>query len=356
MTTKSFHDLVLESNKIPWNRNWHSDVQSGNFSASEYSEIAKKLRIEALRSVKNFLERVPSAVIKDDHPTNPRFYTLKPRDYHGAKTTSIDDLIAEIEANNRAFAQKKQHDQALSEAISAADSGSVLCLLKKAKHYEEVTEDTRFLKGEERLAKKLKEYFRQGKDHPEEIRDYLRLQILFDNAEDIAAGRHELQYGTTLSITSQKDKLRRPDENGGHRSFMAHALVSDSEHSLKFEIMLSLYEAETFSVDKTFRNSERTSFEMGTKYAANQAPSLSSAFFSAAGVLEQLRKISFYNLYAETEGMNDLLDPDIDVNGICQQATHLAEFNATSCAYILGKLPTVTRLFPSLTQGERHLH
>lgn len=314
MTKKSFKELVLQSNSIPWNNNWANDRQPTYLQTTQYLDIARKLRVEALQKVKDFLQKVPNGVIKDDVTENPGYYTLEPCDYHGIKTKSIDTLIEELTTNKN---------------------------------------DNRFLKGNESVQRKLKEYQAHGIDHPEKIGDYLRMQILFDNAQDLVLARHSLQFGNDLTITSQKDKLRRPDQICGHRSFMAHAEVQDEGSSLKFEIMLALYQAETFMADKTFRNSERTSYELGTKYAAEKG-SLSTAYFAASSALAELRKISFYNLYAEIEGVNDLLDTDIDVNGICKHAEYVAEFNAVSASYILGKLPTVNKLFPDLLVEPRH--
>ena len=360
MTTKSFHDLVLESNSVPWNRNWEADSQPGGFSNHQtYANIAIKLRIPALLQIKTLLEHVPNGILKDDMGEKARYYSLTPREYHGIQTTSIDDLIKELAENDEALSKKAQHKTKLDAAFLFNDLASVVSLTQEAKNpeakqYLEATRDNRFLKSIDRIEKKLPEYQIGGVNHPERIGDYLRTQVLFDNAEDLAKARHLVQFGNILSVTSQKDKLRRPDENGGHRSFMCHAEVSDENHSLRYETMLSLFQAETFMVDKSYRHSERVSLEMGRKIAATQ-PGLSTAYFAAAQTLEQLRKLSFYDLYAGVSQMNDLLDPDIDIEGICKQATAVAEFNSTSSAYILGKLPSVTARFPQFL-GERHPH
>lgn len=359
MTRKSFHDLVLESNSVQWNRNWEADSQPGGFSNYQiYADIARKLRIPALQQIKTLLEHVPNGILKDDMGEKARYYSLTPREYHGIKTISMDDLIEELRANDEVLAKKASFKRRMDVAFQRSDSAAVVNLVQEsktpeAKKYLEATPDQRFLKSEERIKEKLPEYEVGTVVHPERIGDYLRTQVLFDNAEDLAKARHVMQFGEVLSITSQKDKLRRPDEKGGHRSFMCHAEVSDENYSLRYEAMLSLFQAETFMLDKSYRHSERVSLEMGRKVAATQ-PGLSTTYFAAAQTLEQLRKLSFYGLYAGVEKMNDLLDPDIDIDGICKDATAVAQFNAVSSAYILGKLPSVAARFPQFV-SDRHL-
>lgn len=357
MTKESFQDLVKESNSIPWNRNWSSDVQPGGHSASEFMKIARDLRVEALLSAKKLLERVPNGVIKDDHPTNPRYYSLESRDYHGQKTTTIDDLITEISKNDAALAKKAEAVLNLNAALLRTDHVTVTRIVTDPDYSKDIPADPRFLKSEKSLMRKLEGYQANKTDHPEKIGDYLRMQVLFDTAEDLAVARHELQFGDSMAVTSQKDKLRRPDEDGcsGHRSFMAHAMVGNDKHALKCEVMLSLYDAETFEVDKSYRDSERTSLKMASACTAEQG-SLSNAYFNVAGTLMQLRKIAFYDLYSKIDGMNALLDEDVDPDRIRKQAEIVAEFQSVSCAHILGKLPTVVKNYPAVALTERRLH
>jgi hypothetical protein len=356
MLDRSLNDTIAESNSIQWNRNWKSDAQPTNLSVPEYLELARKFRIQALLTAKRVLEKFPNAIIKDDKVPSAGYYSLTGNPVNGLKTQSIDSLIAELEQNDSIFNKIGFIKRQIEVAKHQNDKVSLARLTAELTPFNGYIPDNRFLKTLDSAYRKLPDYAVRGKQHPEKLGDYLRLQILFDGAGDLALARHTLQFGGIAHITSQKDKLRRPDLESGHRSFMARILLGNDEaEHFKFETMLSLIEVESYGVDKTFRESERASLEMGKNCDQSQ-PGLSNAFFSAAAVLEKLRKVSLLNLYQNKDGMNNLLDPDINPHATKALTTAQVHFESASCMSILRKLPTVVKQFPELFETERHMH
>jgi hypothetical protein len=331
----SLQQLVSESNGVPWNRNWDNDKQPGNLSIDDYLALARRFRIQALLTAKNILEKCPNGIIKDDSAT-PRFYSLDGRDYNGVKTTPIDTLIREIQANDEVYARWSNL-----RALSLSQFGHASYYNQAIQFaYPNFKPDDRFLKSKDSADRKLADNRMkgEGKDEPRDIGDYLRLQILFDNAHDVALARHTIQFGNLAEITSQKDRLRFPDKDSGHRAFLVHALAYAGHQEFKYEIMVGLLQAEVFGRDKVLRDSQRTCEEAALEYAYT-SHGLNASYSRAAKALEQLRKIALFDLYEKIQGMKDMLDPSIDEVKIVAIATHQASQELNGCEKVMQRLP-----------------
>lgn len=323
MISHTFHnqsgtleELIRASNRVDWDDKWDKDSQFGNFSADQYMVLAREHRLTALKQIKRLLETVPNAILKDDREskkTPASYYSLDGRGFHDKKTTSIDLLIEQITQNK---------------------------------------DDPRFLKERCSVCRKLKDYETGTTPHPEAIGDYLRFQIICDNAYDIALARHTIQFGNIVQITSQKDRLRRPCKDGGHRAFLAHALAQNETGSIKFEVMLSLFQAETLKIDKTLRDSERTSLSVAVK-CGNDQSHISNTFFALAGALQGARRVAFLQLYSSIPDFNKLLDEDVNPEGTLEDTLQTMQSCLTACSGTAKKLPT---LQDALSQLAMQMH
>jgi hypothetical protein len=335
--------LIEESNRIPWNQNWGNDVQPDNLEIGGYLALARRFRVQALLTAKNLLEKMPNGVLKDDNAT-PGFYSLDGRDYNGVKTTPIDQLIKEIREDDETFARWNNLREQI-ELSHLFNRPRDVTIYKTAITYafENYQPDTRFLKSEASARRKLADnkLKGEGKDHPYDIGDFLRLQILFDNAHDIALARHTLQFGNVAEITSQKDRLQFPDKYGGHRAFLVHARAYDGTKQFKYEIMIGLFQAETLAIDKNFRDSQRDCDRLVAESTDN--PHIGEYYSSLAKGLEYGRRLAMYKLYRDISGMNDMLDASIDPDGIMHHAEVEGSAELAKCNSSVNRMPRTRR-------------
>lgn len=261
--TKNFACAALALPEgTPWERNWDTGAQPTIKTIDEYRETARALRIHMLRDAERLMLLAPDARLKDDRGQE---YTL----------TELHSLIA---------------------------------------HLEENSDDDRFLKGEGSAERKLLDH--NVNQHPEKIKDYLRFQILTNNPGEAALLRCALLSGSTgIQIASHKDQFRRPCDEGGHRAFKTHNVVSNGTHTMLAECQISIDALERAEEPKWCRNIERmmktSSSEFGVSFK------LAAAYQEIAGRMQALRKLKNWEI---AEAFDCMLDSDINPEEVKREA------------------------------------
>lgn len=262
--TKEFDTAVQKTRALPWKHNWDEDTQPGYRTSAGYQDLAHKLRIEMLERVKDLLTLAPYAVLKDDRD---------PPDYQFYKHDEIDALITEIRAN---------------------------------------PSDMRFLKSADSIAKKLRTT--DVNQDPTEIKDYLRFQIISNNVADIAAIRGEL-LNTRGTLTSYKDQLRRPCEEGGHRAFKFHMELGTGADRMVIEGQVGHIGLEELDVTKHLRGAERSIQDAFNTVADEVDPSIRPVVLHGMGeaskVMQKVR-LAVNHHVAHNLGMDVFLDEGIN--------------------------------------------
>lgn len=296
---------------MPFDQNWDADVQTQQMDVTGYIERARQLRVPTLLKIKDFLLACPNAILKDDGEPIAGYYSIEPKTIKSPdgkqviRTTSLDSLIEEIQNNDLALQKKGQDliDKALGKGKTNEKE-------PKSNASDTVQIDNRFIKDERSAYRKARDYEVNGVPHPEKLGDYLRFQVLFDNTLDLVKARHELQFGNAIQITSQKDRLRYPHKETGHRAFLASGVAEDKDGELKFEMMLSLLQVEAFyGIDKTLRDDGRVCLKMATSHK-----NLSTAYSNAAGLLQHTCFIALSKVYESIPGMDKLLAHDCELS------------------------------------------
>jgi len=260
---KAFRDSTLALPEgTPWEKNWDKSTQPTLATIQEYRDMGRNLRGQMLKDAEKLLLIAPGARLKDDTG----------REYH---VSDIPQLIRDLDAN---------------------------------------PDDNRFLKASESAERKLLD--NNVNQHPEKIKDYLRFQILVSTPVEAALLRNALLTGISgITVSAHKDQFRRPCEEGGHRAFKTHNIVSDGTNSMLAESQISIDALERSSETKLCRHVERmmraSSGELGVSFKK------AAAYSEIAERFQAFRKLRNWELAQDFDCM---LDQDINATEIKQEA------------------------------------
>lgn len=275
---RSFQKAVEEAKILPWQQNWDIDKQIGNLTTAEYQDLARELRVEMLKKVKDLLTLAPKAVLKDDgQPPHYKFYKLD----------DMDTLIAQIQANPA---------------------------------------DPRFLKSTESIAQKMRTL--SVNQVASNIGDYLRFQVLSNDIDEIVKLR-AIMLRDDSPVTSYKDQFRRPCEEGGHRAFKFHMEILGSK-KLVIEGQIGHLGLEELDLVKNLRNNERNLQDVFAAAVTQLAPYLRPIVLAGMRTAsDNFMKARLAMNYYESRalGLDPLLDKGIDTQHEIDDA--LASIDAT---------------------------
>ncbi|MCB1551705.1 MAG: hypothetical protein KDJ26_06875 [Alphaproteobacteria bacterium] len=281
----SFQTVTLTPPNIPWESKWDTDTQPVSKSIEDHTRTARQLRAEFLTIAKKLLTLAPFAILKDDQGQQ---YTL----------LSIDTLI---------------------------------------EYLEDHPDDNRFLKDVSSSRRKLVDP--TVNQNPNRILDYLRFQILINTPQEAATLRNALlceEPIAGITVTSYKDQLRRPCEEGGHAALKCHIKVGD----MLAELQISIKGLEEEEFPKLLRRMEReiraASIKSSTSYLG-RVFKVATQCQEIADSLQARRRFVNYALLNQL-GFWSMFDNNINPEKIMSQAQQQFEKLSTNAKGIWSKL------------------